>query len=563
MGTFFFFFLFFCTLTSSTPSCSFLRGNSRPIETFPQSTHVDLLWQKLDRVVPGTESLRVHVALRQSPQGLEKLEQLFQSRSDPSSGEYGAYLSQQQVADLVAPDKEGLRMVQEWLSCWPKEIKEVELVGGGAYVAATVSISAAQTMFGTTFSYFQSKMSSRTFIRSSTGTYTIPAVLHDYVAMVAGVARLPASTLHAHATGKALSKTDLKTDPPTLRQMYQLGMYTATNSNTSQAVASFLDEHYQESDTKFFFEAFDPIGIYRPITKVIGAATGPPTLEASLDVQYISAIGMNVSTWVWTDDQTHAQQEPFLAWLISIAGFASVPQVHSCSYADFENSVTPEYIAQVNTELMKAAVRGLSMLFASGDNGVGCNKAGNRFAPMWPASSPYATAVGATQKGTGSKTKEDAWLDSGGGFSDVFAQPSYQKQAVSNYLATAKLPPTSFFNSSGRGVPDVSAFGTFFSIIVDQNPSNVLGTSAATPVWAGIISLLNDKRLNQGLPVLGFLNPWLYQNPDMFNDITIGDNGNVKCNEGNGFICTKGWDALSGLGTPNFPLLMKAANVTA
>ena len=80
-------------------------------------------------------------------------------------------------------------------------------------------------------------------------------------------------------------------------------------------------------------------------------------------------------------------------------------------------------------------------------------------------------------------------------------------------------------------------------IVNDGFSMPVAGTSCASPIFAGMIALLNDIRLEAGKPVLGFLNPLLYANPDIFNDITEGSNG---------FHCAKGWDPVTGLGTMNF-----------
>jgi tripeptidyl-peptidase-1 len=88
------------------------------------------------------------------------------------------------------------------------------------------------------------------------------------------------------------------------------------------------------------------------------------------------------------------------------------------------------------------------------------------------------------------------------------------------------------------------------------------GTSASTPIAAVMISLLNDARAQMGKSTLGFLNPMLYKmyadNPKTFNDITVGDNRctvAMCCQYGYG--ATKGWDAVTGFGTPNFQAIRK------
>ena len=83
----------------------------------------------------------------------------------------------------------------------------------------------------------------------------------------------------------------------------------------------------------------------------------------------------------------------------------------------------------------------------------------------------------------------------------------------------------------------------------------IYGTSAACPVAAAIIARLNAKRLSADGAPLGFLNPWMYKNPQMFHDVTQGVNND---GQKNGFTAVAGWDAASGLGTPNFAEMAKA-----
>lgn len=120
-----------------------------------------------------------------------------------------------------------------------------------------------------------------------------------------------------------------------------------------------------------------------------------------------------------------------------------------------------------------------------------------------------------------------------------------------------------------KGLPDVAAEADLFKIFLSETPILIGGTSAASPAFAGFVSLLNDARLKAGLPSLGFLNPLIYaiseSAPTAFNDITIGNNPGCGTNGFNvscltlflalAHVCvqaTKGWDPVTGLGTPNF-----------
>jgi len=138
----------------------------------------------------------------------------------------------------------------------------------------------------------------------------------------------------------------------------------------------------------------------------------------------------------------------------------------------------------------------------------------------------------------------------------VFAMPSYQSSAVKTYFAQHKPSYGSDrYNTSqmSRGYPDVSANGVNYVVAVDGNFSYVFGTSASTPTFGSVVTLINSARLAVGKSSVGFINPTLYAHPGMMNDITSG--GNQGCGTP-GFQTVKGWDPVTGLGTPNFPKML-------
>ena len=144
---------------------------------------------------------------------------------------------------------------------------------------------------------------------------------------------------------------------------------------------------------------------------------------------------------------------------------------------------------------------------------------------------------------------------SGGGFSNVFGLPSYQANAVTNYLT--KYPPpygSSNYNNTGnsRAYPDVSALGLNLATVYLGQTIGVGGTSASAPIVASVVTLLNELRLEAGKGPIGFVNPIFYAHPEAFNDVTIG--ANPGCGTG-GFQTATGWDPVTGLGTPNFEKL--------
>jgi tripeptidyl-peptidase I len=171
----------------------------------------------------------------------------------------------------------------------------------------------------------------------------------------------------------------------------------------------------------------------------------------------------------------------------------------------------------------------------------------NIFNPTWPVNCPYVTAVGATKVYPGYTVfqPESAVYDpagypysvnysSGGGFSNVFAPASYQKDAISTYFADHNPGYPSYsalaadapnpvkpnvtllsnntggiYNRIGRGIPDVAANGDNIAVYVNGTYQLSGGTSASTPIFASIINRINEERIAKGKGPVGFLNPTL------------------------------------------------------
>ena len=119
------------------------------------------------------------------------------------------------------------------------------------------------------------------------------------------------------------------------------------------------------------------------------------------------------------------------------------------------------------------------------------------------------------------------------------------------------------YNPSGRAYPDLAAQGYHYSTIWNGTLLPLDGTSASTPTaLAAIFSLVNDDMIGKGKPPMGFLNPWLYSAGHKgFMDVVHGSA--VGCGT-HGFPAKKGWDAVTGFGTPWFPSIRElAANASA
>lgn len=521
-------------------------------------------WRMSERVGPHV-TLKLTFALKQ--RNLDALESLFWRVSDPDSKEYGQYLSLHEVANLITPSAKTQRTVKKWLRENGVEAKKCNSVETEDFLTCEMSCETAESLLpGAKFYVFHHEKLQQPTIRSAQH-YSVPKEIVPHIDFVGGILRFPAVNWASPKIAKNItdSVNDLGVHigvyPSVLRERYNISDTVGSHPNNSQVVAQFLKQYYNKADLKEFFKLFGSSFVHLDtIAKELGPDTGRSGIEASLDTQYIMSTGANISTWFWSTGGLHEKQEPFLEWMVNISNMAQVPWVHSVSYGDNEDSLSVDFMQRINTEFQKAGVRGLSILFASGDDGANCidNK---KFRPSFPASSPFVTTVGGTAfSNPFTISSEYAYGISGGGFSNVFKQEGYQTTAVQNYLKTGPhMPADSFFNKNGRAYPDISAVCNHFWVVNNLVPvPGVLGTSASTPSVAGIISLINDLRFHNGKPSMGFLNPFLYKNQAALYDVTSGHN--EGCDPGDrGFTASEGWDPVSGNGTPNYPMLAKAA----
>ena len=264
-----------------------------------------------------------------------------------------------------------------------------------------------------------------------------------------------------------------------------------------------------------------------------------------------------------------------------------------CSIAKCSNESVATYINRVNIEYIKLGLRGVSIITASGDAGAPGRTSEDCFSyrnvnAVYPGSSPWVTSVGGTyimannqtQNWTTPLCKENncftgtdervtnfnytSWT-SGGGFSKYTNRSTYgwQVKAVDNYL-TSGAPLPNNFAIYGRTYPDVSMIGHSCPVIINTNLYGVDGTSCSSPLFATVISILNEHQLLRGKSKLGFVSPLLYKmfysNYSVFNDIIEGNNyctENMCCDTRDdggsdyGYIASHGYDPVYGLGTPN------------
>jgi len=529
-------------------------------------------WVK-GEAAPADHSVGLSVVVRIDEDRRAALEQKFWEVSDPKNDNYGQYLSRDQVTELLAVPQDRVERVSEYLS--GHGCTDIKVAPQQDIVSVECPASAIEAALNTKLHFFTHKEQPEIEIVRASEHYHLPEHMLTDVTMVGELLQFPLlkskDLVEDSPNGKgqwpdtcASSTCSGLVTPAVLSARYRHPNATDSEeavSGNSMAVAEFQGQTYAQSDLDTFSQS---CSVPQGVDVNVGDAetTSRSGVEAVLDIEFMKAVAPAVPLTV-----VYNSQYSLLDWCTQITNLDNSPLIHSVSYGNDERQQSSvAYMFSANTAFMKAGAQGLSILFASGDQGV-CGREGcgglfsaKRFKPDFPAASPYITAVGGTDFLTYSVGDDQVWSAGGGGFSDTFDIPAYQADAVAAYKARsdANLPDQAYWNNTGRGYPDVAALGgqkTSYCVQAGRF-EGVAGTSASCPVVAGIFARLNGLRLAAGKPALGFLNPFIYQNPQAFFDVTVGKN---NANQKDGFTATEGWDAATGFGTPNYEELAKAA----
>ncbi|KAI0048738.1 subtilisin-like protein [Auriscalpium vulgare] len=556
---------------------------------------------KCEGPAPAGTTIDLRIALK--PHRENALVDALYEVSSPQHAKYGAHLSKAEVAELVAPHPDTHALVNDWLSHHGVPSSSVSTShNGGWLTVSSVPVSQADALLGASYQVYRHAETNDTLLR--TVGYSLPAILHDHINTVApstyfGGPRAWRKTSHLTPNGKILPDGDAEIQaeiaalakakeasrlpgslatvpsscsstitPSCLRALYNSSTYTpkATSQNVL-GIAGYLEEYASHTDLKTFLTKFrsDATAAAFTVVTVNGGLDNQnsPGDEANLDIQYAESISFPTPNIYYStggsppfveDGNTPTNtNEPYLDWLQFILEQSTIPQTISTSYGDDEQTVPLDYAQSVCTLFAQLGTQGTSVLFSSGDSGVGdgsclTNDGTNKkqFIPNFPASCPFVTAVGGTTR----VNPEVAASLSSGGFSNYFPRPSYQDAQVTSFIKSIGTSFSGLYNTTGRGFPDISAQAENFQIVLSGRTESIDGTSCASPTAAAVISLLNDFRLSEGKPSLGFLNPLLYSTGTAgLNDITSGSNPGCGTT---GFTAVAGWDPVTGLGTPDF-----------
>jgi kumamolisin len=346
--------------------------------------------------------------------------------------------------------------------------------------------------------------------------------------------------------------------PLTALQVASLYSFPAGTDGTGQTIAIIeLGGGYNQSDLDTYFSG---LGLATPSVTAVSVDGGsnspgqPADGEVELDIEVAGAVAPKAAQLVYFAPNT---DQGFINAIAQAVHTTPPPIVVSISWGQSEDQWSEQSRTSMDGVFADAAALGVTVCVAAGDNGSSDDPNSTSGVHCdFPASSPHALACGGTRLigdlTTNTISSEVVWNElannegaGGGGVSDVFAVPSWQ--------ANAGVPTIAGSSSTGRGVPDVAGNAdpvTGYLVVVDGQQQPIGGTSAVAPLWAGLIARLAQATGKK----FGLLQPLIYGSVTAgaaaqgFNDITQGNNG--------AYSAGPGWDACTGLGSPNGQVLL-------
>jgi len=388
--------------------------------------------------------------------------------------------------------------------------------------------------------------------RARVGHISIPANLDGIVEGVFGLDTRPIATpkiRRQHKSGKAHATAFNGYSAADVAKAYGFPKKVTGKGQTIGIIE--LGGGYKVNDLNTYFAGQ---GIKTPsVTAVsVNGGTNDPQGkpdsddgEVLLDIEVAGTIAPKANIVVYFTTNT---DQGFLdAVTTAIHDKVHTPSVISISWGSAEKNWTKQALNSFNQAFQSAALLGITITVATGDNGSGDNVGDKKVHADFPASCPYVLATGGTKLEikNGKVGSEVVWNGepkggaTGGGISDFFPLPDYQKKA--------KVPASLSSKFKGRGIPDVCGNAdpvTGYKVVVDGTSTYFGGTSAVAPLYAGFIALINQQKGTKA----GFINPLIYKDPKKHTrDITTPGN-NTSTPPGIGYDVAVGWDAATGLG---------------
>ena len=440
-------------------------------------------------------------------------------------------------------------------------LKVVEVSRPRRSVLLSGSVAGFSRAFGVELNSYQHPTGT---CRMRSGTIQIPAALSGIIEGVFGLDNRPQAKPHFRIRKQLQNPvvraqaSSVSFNVPQVAQAYD---FPAGTTGSGQTIGILeLSGGYRATDLATYFKN---LGIAAPTVTAVSvdggtnSPTGDPNGadgEVELDIEVAGAVAPSAKIAMYFTPNT---DQGFLDALTTAVHDTKLqPAVVSISWGGPESSWTQQALNAFNSACEDASTIGVTILVASGDDGSSDGVSSGTPTVDFPASSPFVLACGGTKLTLSGTTisSEQVWNElssgegaTGGGVSEVFALPSYQLSA------NVPKAPNGFV---GRGVPDVAGDAdpeSGYNVLVDGQQTVIGGTSAVAPLWAGLLA-----RINQSLEKnVGYLNPLLYTGnvESTLHDITSGSNG--------AYSAGPGWDACTGLGTPDGAALLAALGSAA
>ena len=533
-------------------------------------------WRRVGAARPG-ETHEVMFGVRQRQEGLRAIEARLLAAEPPP------HLTLDGVGTLVR-DEAAQAGLRQWLAAAGASVTAA--TPAGEFVRARASVEVWEQQLGGQFLEFEAAApAAGRALRCP--DCSLPAALEPHVSALFNSQTLPPvpPPPRPHAAAPTPPAGPF-IDPAKLFRVYNLSQSETRGDPTLGQGVVGLGITFDPHSVELFQQRFLPAADLPPVSVVMGgngSYPGPAGAggEADLDLEYLMAVsqGTPTSFFFIPGSGGPSVEDPMLAFLELAASLAAPPEVLSISYGEAELVIDPQVVDALNTEAMKLGARGVTIVTASGDDGVLIPPARQHqswhgvgpcaYVPGWPDTSPFITVVGATQGHELPSPRPDqiiacqsskaGGITTGGGFSAKVPRPTWQDDAVEGYLNSEQgRASAKGFVSTGRAYPDISMAGHSFVIVAGNESSVGSGTSVSAPVFAGFVSLINARRKERGMQSVGFINPTLYRaGRAAFRDIVDGENNCaaghnmsslVCCEEG--FRAAVGWDPLTGVGEP-------------
>ncbi|KAM0432304.1 hypothetical protein ACHAPT_004844 [Fusarium lateritium] len=575
-------------------------------------------WEESSSPVPD-KSIELSIGLESEDHLL--LERTLSEVSDPSHANYGKHLSRDAAKALLNPSRAATESVKRWLS--DAGVPEHHIRDEGQWLHVRTTVGQADSLLSTRFGIFSRDdehvvrtreysvpIEVRDHITTIQPTTFFPSDKKARAKDHSGVLEKRGEVNEERAYGNnndgnhgGNGPTDLQQckaqlTPACIRKIYKMSLhdYPKAHRKSMYGIVGFLEQNAQFAELEEFLKRFAPDlkGANFSVSLVNGGKNeqgNVASIEANTDIQYaialahkvpvrfISVGGMNPNlipdpdfTQIRTDRRQYP--EPWLELTQHLLNLPDkdLPKVISISYGLNEQHISKPYARQVCNMFGQLGARSVSVIVAAGNQGPGVSCKSNdgknktKFLPAFPGTCPYVTSVG----GTEGNSPEIAWSRSSGGFSEVWSRPWWQEQTVKTYLNKHGNEWKGYYNPNGRAFPDVSAQAWAHQVMNHGNQESSGGTSAAAPTFGAMVALINNERFKKGKPPMGFLNPWLYTTGKAaFTDITQGKSEGCQGTsvEGlpsplipnAGWKAVKGWDPVTGWGTPLFDRLQRLA----